>query len=225
MPEEEDSDLANLLAALGAAPRLELLRQLQAPRALREISMRGERADAGTTLSRQSVRTHLDRLLEVGLVIDLEAERGYGATREYVVNHQTMYALGEEVKALSRHRPTIEPPVVTTPMPSTSAAVGTGPRLVLVKGLDEGATFALDGSKPTLIGRRRGADVPLDFDPYVSSENSVIEREDGRHVLVDCPGSRNGTRVNFRRLGPDERHVLAHGDVIGVGHSALVYWS
>jgi pSer/pThr/pTyr-binding forkhead associated (FHA) protein len=96
---------------------------------------------------------------------------------------------------------------------------------VLVKGLDEGRFFPLAASqrKQWTIGRRRGLEVPLDFDPFVSTENAMISSEGGGFVIEDLPDSRNGTMVNFIALAKGERRVLKGADVIGVGRSLLVF--
>lgn len=225
-PTSLDAPLIDLLATIGSAPRLALLRHLQVPRTLGEINVGGDRPDAGGVLSRQTVRMHLDRLVDAGLIVEIPTQRAYGDTKEYVVNHARIYALGEDVKSLSRYRATVEPPVVTAGAAATATPGGRGPRFVLVKGLDEGTSFPLAADRSTwVIGRRRDVEVPLDFDPFVSGENAVVERASGEFVVRDCPGSRNGTRVNLRPLGPGETHTLRHGDLIGVGRSALVYWA
>src|SRR5687767_3964350 len=73
---------------------------------------------------------------------------------------------------------------VHRPAPAASFKIE-GPCLVLVKGLDEGRTFALPppkaGPKSWNIGRRRGAPVSLDFDPFVSTENAAIIWEEGTY--------------------------------------------
>ncbi|HLE47820.1 MAG TPA: FHA domain-containing protein, partial [Candidatus Thermoplasmatota archaeon] len=103
----------------------------------------------------------------------------------------------------------------------------TGPRLVLVHGLYEGKSYALD---PRLapegewrIGRRRGIAVSLDYDPYISLENSVVRRTGDKLTIEDLPGSKNGTSVNWEPLAKGRAHVLKPVDVIGVGRSLLVF--
>lgn len=225
----DDERLAQLLVTVGSTPRLALLRALRVPRALHEIEVEGARPDAGGVLSRQSVRAHLERLIEAELVLPLHGERSYGQTTEFLVNHARIYALGEDLKSLSRYRAAVEAPIPTSPLTASASLRGDGPRLVLVKGLDEGRSFALEAPSgaPTswVVGRRRGVEISLDFDPFVSGENAVVESREGRHTVTDIPGSRNGTWLNFERLAPSEGRGLRHGDIIGVGRSALVYWT
>lgn len=238
-----DDLLAQALGALASPTRLQILRALRTPKVLAEIHVRAPESDRN--IARQTVREHLNKLIQVGMVSTREVDRAYGDTVEFVANHQTLYALSEEMRGLSRVRPAIEPEgatvhsanarprandasVATRGTPSSSARA---PRLVMVKGLDEGTIFALRPAAETaarnewLIGRRRGVAVALDFDPYVSSENSRIIWRDGAHVIENLPDSRNGTSVNFVPLAAGEARALRHGDIVGVGRSLLAYWT
>lgn len=221
-----DASLVSCLDALASANRLEILRRLRTPRALREIDVHDADSSTGAPLARQTVRRHLDTLIESGIVQIREAKREYGETSEFVVNHQRIYALSEEVRALAKLRPSIEPEVPTAPGGARAPARRQGHALVLVKGLDEGTMYSLDpvdGRTSWDIGRRRGSGVPLDFDPAVSSEHARIQWDGKAHILEDA-GSRNGTTHNMRPLAPGQRVLLEHGDIVGVGVSLLVYW-
>ncbi len=221
-----DDALAATLASLGSAQRLAILRQLRMPRTLREIEVSSERPDAGRRLTRQSVADHVERLSEAGVVLSREAQRATTRVREYSLNHQAIYALAESLKALATMRPVVEPTTPTAALALPVAPREEGHRLVLVKGLEEGTTFPLSPSRPLhVVGRRRGVEVCLDFDPYVSAENTLLTWEDGAVVAQDHPESRNGTVLNFRPLPRGERARLRHGDVLGVGRSTLVYWT
>ena len=220
-----DERLARSFATLGSPLRLAVLRQLRAPKTLREIHVRGYRAGSASTLSRQAVREHLDRLLEAGILIERETEKAEGATHEFTLNHQVVFALSEEVKELARLRPLIEPNSPTSAIIGSGSPTGNGPRLVIVKGLEEGTTFPLDGRHEWVIGRRRGSGITLDFDPFVSSENALLKIDGGRATIEDLPVSKNGTRHNFRSLRRAEIQPLSHGDLIGVGRTLLLYWS
>lgn len=223
-----ETPLADALGAIASPARLTLLRELRAPKALREIELRGdpEETEAERTLARQTVRKHLDKLLEAGIVLAQEAERSYGRTVEYVVNHQSLFSLAEEVRGLARLRPTTEPAAPTRVAGPAARARLQGPALVLVKGLEEGTVFPLAAPAPPggwIVGRRRGSHVTLDFDSYVSAENTVIEWDGARHLARDLPSSRNGTFVNFAPLDKGGIQPLAHGDILGVGRTLLVY--
>lgn len=228
-PVADDRFLA-CLTAIASPTRLSILRAIRVPRALREIEVRGgeEGEDRTRPLARQTVRRHLDVLLEAGMVETRDADRAYGDTTEFTLNHQRFFALAEDVRALARMRPVVEPAQATVPLAPAAAPPGEGPRLVVVHGLEEGATFPLmaaDGKRAWIVGRRRDCDVPLDFDPSVSSQNAIVRAEGAGRVLEDVPGSRNGTTKNFRRLAAGELVPLAHGDLVGVGRSLLLYWT
>lgn len=160
--DDADEPLANALTTLGSPVRLRILRQLRAPKVLREIEVASVRPDGGRTASRQTVREHLDRLLEVGMVVRRPAQRPYGETHEFVLNHSAIFALGEEVRGLARMRATVEPAVETAPLDPADVPAHDGPRLVVVKGLDEGTTFDLrpEGRAEWVLGRRPRARTP-----------------------------------------------------------------
>ena len=223
-----DQALLDGLAALSHAVRLGILRQVREPKTLREIRVTaagpGGHQDA-RPLARQTVKEHLEKLLEVGFVRANETQRDYGATMEYVVDHQRIFALAEEFTQLARLRPV---PALggETLVASDEASMYElrGPCLVLVKGLEEGRTFPLEGTRagPWVIGRRRGADVCLDYDPFISSENTHVETSEGAYFVQSLKESRNGTTLNFRPLAPGQRRAVKNGDLIGVGHSSLL---
>lgn len=229
-PGPRDARLSEVLGSLSSPVRLALLRALRTPKALREVDVgivEGDRPPR--PLARQTVREHLGKLVESGVVVTREARREYGETVEFAVNHQTVFSLSEELRDLARLRPAVEPdsptlvgsPLQTPPAPR--------PCLVLVKGVDEGLTFDLSvgPGKPRewLVGRRRGLAVSLDYDPSVSAENARIAWEDNGHVVEDLPDSRNGVRLNLRLLPKGQRARLRHGDLLGVGRSLLLYWA
>lgn len=226
----QDDALSRSLNALAHPSRLALLRQLRTPKTLREIQLRSQAADeAGRSISRQAVREHLDRLIAIGVVHAREAHRDYGETTEYSLSHQALFAIAEEFRGLARLRPATEPVSATVERrPGSPEPAGTdGPCLVLVKGLDEGRCFALpppgSGRRQWTIGRRRGLEVSLDFDPFVSTENAVVVWEQGRYHVEDLPDSRNGTTLNFAVMSKGERRELKTSDVIGVGRSLLMF--
>lgn len=222
-----DDALSEALAALASPQRLQLLRQLRAPKVLRDVSLSAEGEGGGRPLARQTVSTHLEKLVAAGLVTSRETDRGYGATTEYVLNHQAIFFLSEELRTLARLRPLAEPESVTLQGASQRPGALAGPCLLLVKGADEGATFPLPAKSGTprawVLGRRRGVEVCLDFDPYLSSENSVVRWDGAAFHVEDLPQSRNGTTLNFSPLLRGERRRLAHGDIVGVGRSLLEF--
>lgn len=219
---EADERLCGGFVALSNPVRLEILRMLRRPLILRDIHT-DERV-----ISRQAIRKHLDTLLDAGLIQTREAAGEFRDTTEFFLNHQRLFDVAEDVRTLARLRPAAEPDVETirSRVEQEPARQRTGPGLLLVKGADEGAFFPLDeaGKAEWIVGRRRGVDVPLDYDGSVSSENARISWAKDRHWIEDVRGSRNGTMLNLRRLTDGQRVALERGDVIGVGRSTLVYW-
>lgn len=229
----DDSSLRAALEVLSSEARLKLLREVRTPKTLKEIKLRlppesGPDRGAERYLARQTVKEHLERLSEIGVVIAREAERPYGPTMEYVVNHQALFALAEEFRGLAKLRPVEAPEGATIRGPKDDGAFQiTGPCLVLVHGLDEGRSFDLrpgqGGRREWLIGRRRGVEVSLDFDPFISSENARIVLAEGAYFVEDLPVSRNGTTLNFQLLPRGARQALRPGDLVGVGRSLLLF--
>lgn len=225
------ADLAQALTVLGSPVRLQILRQLRTPKTVTELDVRvrparGEDRDRPRTLARQTVKEHLDKLVDRGIVRTREGQREHRTVTEYVIDHQRLYALGDEVRELALLRPTAEPSAgtmaTTGPEP---ASAPTEPTLVVVKGLDAGRRFPLlapgGRARSWRLGRRRDLDVPLDYDAYVSGEHAVI-RFDGERYEIEDLDSRNGTRLDFEPLEPGRPEPLVNGSVIGVGRSRLV---
>lgn len=233
MPEEptrETIDFERLslyLKSLANPNRLELLWLLRIPTSAGDIHLTPKRKDEGLSparaISRQSVLEHLDSLEEVGVVERVPDEEGKAQLR--VVNQARLFAVIEEMRALTAIRPSVRVDVDATlasaqqPRPEWPK----GPKLVLTSGPWEGRAFPLADAGPWGIGRSRSQAVALSYDPYVSSEHARVSSENGRHVLEESPDARNACRVNFVALQKGERRVLAPGDVVGVGRSLLVY--
>jgi len=92
---------------------------------------------------------------------------------------------------------------------------------------ENGTTFPVLG-KETLIGRndpRNGIFVDVDLSGVanepkaISRRHARIEQEGDRFYLTDL-GSVNGTKLNGRRVPPNERTPLWNGDVIEFGRHA-----
>src|SRR5262245_29990940 len=91
------------------------------------------------------------------------------------------------------------------------------PRLIVIKGVDEGKQFELAG--PTLgIGRGEGNAVHL-HDTEVSRRHAELRLTDEGYRLVDV-GSANGTHVNTQAV---QEVLLKPGDHVQVGQTILVY--
>lgn len=224
--------LEEYLSALAYSSRLEMLNLLRAPKALQDIRLAPRRLRPGETtdraVARQTVQAHLDKLMEVGLVVAREAPDRRG--KEFVVNPQRLFQVLEELRKVGAVSAAAPAPRDTT-VDLDALAAGAqekGPRLLLVHGLIEGKTFRLRAEdlapgRGWVIGRKPGLPVSLEYDPYVSSENAEIVVEGTDYHLLDLRSSKNGTWLNWRRLDKDERPRLASGDLVGVGRSVMVF--
>ncbi len=233
IPEEREEALAALLESLANPTRLALLRQLRQPRILSEIRLRAEQPREGLNperaMARQAVRRHLDYLLDAGFVRKRSGWRGELEVEEYIVNHQRLFAVLEDLRGLGQLRPVDltwnEQTVSLTGLDEQS--LPDGPQLILVRGLGEGLSYALrvDGraAGEWIIGRQRGLAIPLDYDPFVSGEHARVVLDDKGFFVEDLPTSRNGTFLNWQPLPRGGRAALAHGDMIGVGRSLLLF--
>lgn len=225
-PAIDYAQLSRYLRALSVPSRLELLRALRTPRPAADIDVRPFRRDAGRnperSLSRQTVEAHLRKLEALGLV--RTRADGPGGRAAYVLDHARLFLVVEELRQLSLI------PVAGSMTASDQASAGSagepaleGPALVLAGGPLEGTAFPLQGQGPWVIGRAGGAAVPLLYDPFVSKENARVRREGRRYLVRDLPGSRNGTRLNWRPLPKGAEALLRPGDTIGVGRSLLLF--
>ena len=227
------AQVADDLGALAYPIRLELLDRLRFPKYLGDIRLAPRRGSPGANperpAARQTVQAHLDKLVEADLVRLEEVPDGQGNVNRYVVNPPKLYALVEELRRVCAMQAGHGVAGDHTGTLGSEAQVrpAAGPRLVLVHGVYEGRAYALDrranASARWTIGRARGVGIPLDYDPYVSQENSVVSWEGGRYHVEDIDGSKNGTRVNWSLLAKGERRALRPGDVIGVGRSLLCF--
>jgi DNA-binding transcriptional ArsR family regulator len=226
--------LAEFLSALAYPLRLELLDKLRYPQALGDIRLAPRRELPGARptrpASKQAIHAHLGKLMEADLVRTdlLEMPEGKDQLR-YVVNPPKLYALTEELRSLS---------VMYAGRGSIGDATGTlqgrelpdavrGPRLVLVHGVYEGKAFPLDAKAAHdgrwVIGRKRGLAVTLDYDPFVSVENAVVQAKGDGFLLTDLASSKNGTSVNWIPLAKGGSRPLRSGDIVGVGRSRLCF--
>ena len=225
--------LAEFLSTLGYPVRLALLDKLRLPHKAAEIKLTPHRVDPGHSqdrpLARQTVQSHLDKLVEHGLVLTETTEEGGRTTTYYTANPSRLYALLEDMRRLTlRYAGSGQGPAATGTIGNKVKPVrAEGPRLLLVHGVYEGKVFRLDGESAVdgawTIGRRKGLPIALDYDPYVSTQNAVIERDGDGFLLRDLEKSKNGTLVNWHRLERGSTHELRSGDVIGVGKSLLSF--
>jgi DNA-binding transcriptional ArsR family regulator len=220
------------LKSLASSGRLRLLRILRSPRTLDEIRL--ERSDSGVPMSRQSVQEHLDRLMEVGLVRAGHREReGRRGASEYLLDHARLFDILEELRRLAAFEGRVSLSALETQRARGSPeapAWPPGPKLVLVHGVEEGRVFPLPPSllrdgRGWVVGRAPHAHVRLDYDPYVSADNSEVLPRGGGYALLDVRSATNGTSLNWTRLPPGGEARLSDGDIVGVGRSLLVFRS
>jgi len=105
----------------------------------------------------------------------------------------------------------------TLPLAASPVRPGVIPhQLVVIKGPDQGKTFALQDGQDLVIGR--GKDTTLQLtDPRTSRKHCLIEVRPDQIRVLDTGGS-GGTHVNSR---PVSRHNLSPGDRIAIGDSEL----
>lgn len=217
--------LGGYLKALSNPSRLELLYQLRFPKEASEIDLKPRRADKALnperSMSRQAVAEHLDVLEAIG-VVSRDGDAGNGADR-FVLNHQRVFAIVEELRKLTLLRPAKPAdPLATLEAPSAgTASWEKGPKLVLVAGAYEGRAYAL--KERALVGRAEGADVRLDYDPFVSSEHAEVTRQGSAWRVASVAGAKNGTFLNFQELRGGDARPIEKGDILGVGRSLLVF--
>jgi len=227
--------LVSALRVLAYANRVELIEILRAPHTLDEIRLApgdfrtGSRP--GRPLARQSVREHLDKLVDAGIVRARATRRdGRRSSTEYLLDQSRLFAVSEELRRLAAEGPLERPDVGETEaaVASPQARWPAGPKLVIVHGVAEGRAFPLASRKggkiqAWIIGRSQDLDVGLDYDPFVSRRHAEIQRSGPNFTLRDLGNARNGTYLNWSMLPPRGEHVLRPGDVVGAGQTLLLF--
>ncbi len=233
-PDVDYGSLAEFLSALAYPTRLELLRILRFPHIASDIKLTPLRVEPGENpqrvASKQTIQAHLDKLVDADLVRVEDAEEGSRKAHVYTVNSQKVYAVTEDLRKVSTiyaGRGAVGEFTGTVGMQPHGTPATQGPRLVLVHGLYEGKSYPLDKrlgpEGPWIIGRRRDLAISLDYDPYVSLENSVVRRKGDQFTIEDMPDSKNGTMINWEPLTKGKAQALRAADVVGVGRSLLVF--
>jgi two-component system, NtrC family, response regulator AtoC len=116
---------------------------------------------------------------------------------------------------------------MATPVPSTLAdggrsLVDAGRAYHLtVMGPDVFETRPLPTRGELVIGRGRGADVPID-EPRASRRHARLRVGPGAAFEVEDLGSANGTRVRGRRVEPGRAVAIAPGEAIAIGALVLM---
>jgi pSer/pThr/pTyr-binding forkhead associated (FHA) protein len=123
-------------------------------------------------------------------------------------------------QSIARHGDTTVPDITSTLDVPTAVPTQPGPQsvrpgtrteLVVKRGPDAGAGYAVTQSLTT-IGRHRDCDIVLD-DGTVSRYHAELRREQGRYMITDA-GSLNGTYLNRR---PVDHAELTDGDELWIG--------
>lgn len=230
----EVEELADHLRVLANPNRLRLLYELRRPRSVSQIELPPETVADGENpdraISHQAVRDHLSKLRSIGVLTTERREHKGNILDEYVLNHQRLFALIEELRSLGELRAT-EPAPQEETIPGdreTPSEMQSGPRFLLVRGQGEGRVFPLRSENLTsdrgwVIGRKQGLAVTLDYDPFVSAENSELLMDGSGFKLINLRSSRNGTLLNFEPLAPGASAEIKHGDIVSVGKTSLVF--
>lgn len=227
--------LARTLRALAYPARLELLELLRYPKSVPEVRLSARRGisdgERPPPAARQTVAAHLTNLVDAGFVEKTRDTYGGRATVRYQTNNTRLFDTLEDLRRLSvrTHGAFVDEDSTRTLTAEPEAATATGPRFVIARGIEEGRVYALTtvsrGDAGWIIGRRPGHAVRMDFDGYVSTENSVIEKTAPARYTIRDLDSKNGTTVNWAALQPGESRTLSPGDIVGVGRSLLVFAS
>jgi DNA-binding transcriptional ArsR family regulator len=219
--------LAEDLDALSNIQRLRLLHLLTRPRYAEEI------ADA-LGMSRQSALKHIEKLQERGFVRALHGRRSTGPVIEFLVVPQRLFAAGIAIGNLgnleaeggpvgrSDERTVVLDRAGAEPVPDAPTATRSA-HLLLLNGPSAGTRMPLGGEASRwTLGRDDDRQLRLAHDPFISGRHAEIQEDPNGHVLVDA-FSANGTFLNFARVPRGGRVPLKLGDVIGLGHTFLVY--
>lgn len=227
MTEDPQDAVAQDLDALSNRQRLRLLHVLTRPRYAEEIA-----DELG--MSRQNAIKHLEKLQERGFVRAVHGRRPTGPVTEYLVVPQRLFATGVAIGSLGNLEPEYGPHVHGEEQTVVLDAAGDAPsplpthrgpsaRLLIVNGPAAGKRFGLLGDLARwTIGRDEDRDLSLAHDPFVSGRHAEVQAAPGGHALVDV-FSANGTFLNFARLPRGGCVPLRVGDVLGMGHTFLVF--
>ena len=226
LPESLDSTrLAQVLGALANPVRIDLLKALRVPRTVSEIKLRPRRGAGGRdrSMSRVAVQRHLAQLLAIGVVRSQPTIRNGRRANLYLVNHSQTFALTEELRRLALLR--ADEGIDGTQIGPAERRPRIGQAsLTVVNGVREGWQVPLaPRERPWSVGRHPSCEVSLDYDPFVSLRHAQVVMHAHGCWLLDLPGSRNGTTLNWERVPKGVAQPLCTGDIVGVGRSILVF--
>lgn len=211
---EEREALASQLAVIASPVRLALLDRLVAPAFAPELE-----EELGIT--RQSLKRHLDQLVESGLLEARDAKRGIFPATQYVASATGIFALKESVMALATP-PTRAAAASTVPSRATTGAqAAPGAGLLLVHGHRRGEWFPFEGARTITIGRDGSNEVALPWDPFASARHALLDVTPAGCAVRDL-NARNGTFVDFQQVESGSEVALPVGGILGVGKSLFV---
>lgn len=118
---------------------------------------------------------------------------------------------------------TIMEPILNAPKrcevaPFYIQAVNTGNSTFLVTNLSHAETVQIvDHSEQWVIGRSKlNCSIPIS-ELSISRSHAILGHEAGKSFFIKDAGSRNGTKVNYKRLSTLEKCLLNDGDLIEFG--------
>jgi DNA-binding transcriptional ArsR family regulator len=213
--EDPEGRLAEMLGAIANPLRLRLVRRLQRPAFIPDLTK-----EFGMT--RQAIKKHLDELASAGLVESAMRRRGTMPASQFFTDPTSFFTLREMVSDLGLTEATAALPRVTRVAAGGNAARQPGGAgLLMVHGDLAGRWFSLEGRSTCVVGRDAKADVSLGYDGYASGRHAMLQAEGTGWRLTDLH-STNGTRLNFLRLPRGGAAALAHGDIVSIGRTHLV---
>jgi len=214
--------LAAWLRPLANPLRLRILWFLTEPHHLEEVA-------AHLGISRQGTRKHLDMLVDIGVVERIEGKRER-VVMEYVIRPQALFLIYDNFEKLSTLRSSRDAAAGAAGATmhgagdAPRAAHASGPGLWVVRGLRTGSAWPLTRLRDEtwVIGRDRGCALCVDYDPYASNRHAEVRWDGSRFLLTDLR-STNGTTHNWSFLARGASAPLAHGDLLGVGKTLLLF--
>lgn len=220
------SALAAWLEVLANGTRLAVLDTLREPKQTSGVRVS---SPEGRPLSRQAIQAHINRLVEAGLVSVDEIEIRGRPRKQFQSDATRLFAASEALRHLGAR---LAPPPDEADQTLTTAATGStrrasGPRLVMLHGMAEGAIFPLAkrraGPEGWLLGRAPECQVHIPYDNTVSRIQGAITKDvAGRFWLRATAAAKNPVRVNWQPV-TDEPVRLRVGDLVLAGNTKLVF--
>jgi len=126
----------------------------------------------------------------------------------------------EPIRVREEPKPAPPPPEPRPPSPSPAFKKAPKETYVILKGVDDNVHYLVD--LENTIGRAATCNVVVSKSQSISGQHASIQVSSGGAILRDL-GSRNGTWINERRVGPHEGLKLESGDSIQLGIDGPCY--